>query len=64
MEAVLPQRPPFDKEKDLVIPMFGSCRNRHIFTLFGMQAVQEILELNSKRSQDRQELPQGKAQFF
>jgi len=23
------------------IPMFGSCRNRHIFTLFGMQPVQE-----------------------
>jgi len=26
--------------------------------------LQEILELSSKRSQDSQELPQGKAQFF
>ena len=80
------------RKRILCIPMFGSCRNRHIFTLFGMQAVQErrstgslrddaklskekyssclgdrlqeILELSSKRSQDSQELPQGKAQFF
>jgi len=80
------------RKRILCIPMFASCRNRHIFTLFGMQTVQErrstgslrddaklspekyssclgdrlqeILELSSKRSQDSQELPQGKAQFF
>jgi len=73
----------------LCIPTFGPCRNRHIFTLFGMQPaqkrrstgslrdnaklskekyssclgdrLQEILKLSSKRSQDSQELPQGKA---
>ncbi len=80
------------RKRILCIPMFASCRNRHIFTLFGMQPVkerrstgslrddvklskekyssclgdrlQEILELISKKSQDSQELPQGKAQLF
>jgi len=41
IEAVLPQRAPFDKEEDLVYTMFGSCRNRHIFTLFRRQLVEE-----------------------
>jgi len=36
IEAVLPQRALFDKEEGLVILMFGSCRNRHIFILPGM----------------------------
>jgi len=77
------------RKRILCIPTFGPCRNRHIFTLFGMQPaqkrrstgslrddaklskekyssclgdrLQEILKLSSKRSQDSQELPQGKA---
>lgn len=49
IEAVLPQRALFDKEEGLVILMFGSCRNRHIFTLPGMQPVQERRSTGSLR---------------
>ena len=38
------------RKRIMCIPMFGSCRNRHIFTLFGMQAVQERRSTGSLRN--------------
>jgi len=37
------------KKRILCIPMFGSCRNRDIFTLFGMQPVEERKSTGSLR---------------
>jgi len=37
------------RERILCIRIFGSCRNRHIFTLFGMQPVQERRSTGSLR---------------